>query len=90
MDETLRNAMKIVQVRTYSGYRADQEPRTFILNGKEFKVDEVLSSYYRYDIRKGRLYRGYRVKADDGRTYELVHDEAEDRWHLKEILMESS
>jgi len=66
MDETLRNAMKIVQVRTYSGCRADQEPRTFILNGKEFKVDEVLSSYYRYDIRKGRLYRGYRVKADEG------------------------
>jgi len=82
MDEEL-NMMKTVQVRTYSGYRADQEPRTFILDGKEFKVEEILGQYYEYDIRDGRPYRRYKVKADDGKMYELIHDEQEDRWCLK-------
>ena len=32
--------MELVEVKAYSGYKADQKPRAFWLRGREFKVDE--------------------------------------------------
>ena len=77
--------MRTIQVRTYSGYRADQEPKAFILDGKEFKVEEILGQYYEYDTYAGKLYRRYRVKTEDGKIYELIYDDEEERWYLKNL-----
>jgi len=70
-----------VKVRAYSGYKADQEPRSFALEGKEIGV-EVLASYLRQDAEDGRLYAVYRVRGDDGRVYELWLDLGEEEWYL--------
>jgi len=75
--------MKTVRVKTYAGYRANQEPRAFTLDGKEFKVEEILGQYYEYDIHDDKLYRRYRVKTEDEDIYELIYDEEEERWYLK-------
>lgn len=77
--------MKPVEVKAYSGYRAEEEPRSFIMEGREFKVKEVLRLYYEYDPRDDKLYRGYRVRAENEEVYELVYDEEEGRWYLKRI-----
>lgn len=72
--------MRPVRVRTYSGYKADQEPKAFELEGREIAV-EVLGSQLKLEAESGRVYAVYRVRGDNGRIYELWMDEEGD-WYL--------
>ena len=66
-------------VECYAGYKADERPLLFRANeenARTFQVMEVLDQWY------GVGYRCFKVKADDGNTYVLRHDEMEDVWVL--------
>jgi hypothetical protein len=67
--------MKIV-VECYAGYRGDQEPRAFTIGSQRL---EVLSVEDRWN---GPDYRYFRVRASDGDTYVLRHDEGAEAWTL--------
>jgi hypothetical protein len=65
-----------VQVECYAGYRGDERPVRFVLNGHPYEVTSVEDRWYS----PGAAY--FRVIASDGNRYILRHDEAQDAWSL--------
>jgi hypothetical protein len=66
--------MGAIEVECYAGYRGEQEPRTVVVDGRRLLVREVLSQA------RGTAGRHFRVRCDDGREYELFHDDATGAW----------
>jgi hypothetical protein len=67
----------LVEVETYSGYKADERPRRMVLNGRAYDVVEVEDRWYS----PGDTY--FRVLASDGNRYVVRHREASDEWSLE-------
>lgn len=68
-----------LHVECYSGYKAEERPlrfRSHKRNSRTFEVDAVLDQWY------GMGYRCFKVRADDGNTYILRHNEKDDEWVL--------
>ena len=68
-----------LHVECYSGYKAEERPLRFRSNkrnSRTFEVDAVLDQWY------GMGYRCFKVRADDGNTYILRHNEKDDEWVL--------
>ena len=66
-----------ISVESYSGFKADERPLRFVLNGREYEVKEVDDRWYSPEA----IY--FRVVASDGNRYVLRHDEAADAWSLE-------
>jgi hypothetical protein len=66
-----------IMVESYSGYKADERPVRFVLNGREYEVSEVEDRWYSPDA----IY--FRLVASDGNRYVLRHDEAANVWTLE-------
>ena len=67
----------VIRVESYAGYRADQRPVRFVLNGRCYEVIEVEDRWYSPEA----IY--FRVAASDGNRYVLCHDERRDEWSLE-------
>ncbi|WP_459816184.1 hypothetical protein [Geotalea toluenoxydans] len=65
-----------VTIQTYSGYKADERPSSFILGEQTFRVMEILDRWYGVDANY------FKVAADDSRVYLLRHDLNADQWEL--------
>ncbi len=66
-----------VEVDCYSGYKADERPVRFRLDGHEYLVEELLDQWY------GQNDVFFKVRADDGNLYILSHASSPaGRWHL--------
>jgi len=65
-----------IRVECYSGYRADERPLRFVLQGHDYAVTELDGQWYS----PGATY--FRVRANDGNFYVLRHDHGQDRWTL--------
>ncbi len=65
-----------LRVECYAGFRGEQEPRSFLLGERRLAVREIVDRW----IEPGR--RWFKVKADDGDTYILRHDESDGTWEL--------
>lgn len=68
-----------LRVECYAGYKADERPVRFRSDAKDartFEVVEILDQWY------GSGYLCFRVRADDGNTYILRHNENDDQWIL--------
>jgi len=70
--------MKRVKVTAYSGYRAEEKPRKFELEGREITVKEIL---YEWRDEEGW---GFVVIGDDEKKYRLKFYEKEDCWSIEE------
>jgi hypothetical protein len=66
-----------IDVKCYSGYKADEQPLRFVLNGREYEVREVEDRWYSPQATY------FRVVASDANRYVLRHDEAADVWSLE-------
>lgn len=66
----------LIKVETYSGYKADERPRSFAIRDRVLKVEECLDRWY------GEGYAYFKVSADDGYTYIIRHDKSIDQWEL--------
>lgn len=62
----------------YSGYRAEQEPRRIVVDGRAIEVAEILDRWLAPD------HRYFKVLGADGRVYMLRHDTEWDEWELRE------
>lgn len=71
----------LIRVETYSGYKADERPRTFHIGKKALNVEEVLDRWYG----EGEDY--FKLRADDGCNYILKHDRSTGEWEL--VMMEA-
>jgi hypothetical protein len=69
---------KAIAVECYAGYKADERPTSFTVDGETLGVDEVLDRWYDADANY------FRVLARDGTSYLLKHDLESDSWELLE------
>jgi hypothetical protein len=67
----------VIEVQSYSGYKADERPRRLLLGGRAYDVVEVEDRWYS----PGATY--FRILASDGNRYVLRHREAGDEWSLE-------
>lgn len=68
-----------IRVYCYSGYKADERPVRFELGDRTYLVLEVLDQWY------SPTGNYFRVRADDGNAYVLLHDWSgdESQWTLE-------
>jgi len=73
-----------LRVECYSGYKAEERPVRFQLDGHDHIVEEVLDQWHSPDATY------FRVRSDDGNTYVLRHSLSpqEDAWTLESFRRE--
>ena len=72
-----------VKVECYSGYKADESPRSFFWNDIEFEIVEIIDRWheaYNKPVTKGISY--YKVKTNLVGSYMLKHELDHDCWFL--------
>lgn len=69
--------MKIVQVISYAGYKADESPRFLRLGDTLLPIAEIADRWYS----PGETF--FRVVTESGDSYLLRHVEAQDQWMLE-------
>ncbi len=67
-------------VEAYSGYKADERPAAFRLEGRRIAVREILDRWY------GEDHAYFKVSGEDGTVYIIRQDRSSDAWEL--IFME--
>ncbi|WP_019140484.1 hypothetical protein [Noviherbaspirillum massiliense] len=65
-----------LSVESGTGLHGDIEPRSFLLGGRRFSVLEICDRW----IARDHSY--FKIRADDGATYILRHDELNLEWQL--------
>jgi len=65
-----------VEMQTYSGFKADERPTGFLLNGRRYRVEEVCDQWLGPDSSY------FKVRADDQNLYIFEHRLASDEWSL--------
>ena len=68
--------MTNLKVKCYSGFKADESPKSFIIDSKEFMVEKIIDQW------RTPEYDFFRVLADDKRQYILKHEVRNDEWEL--------
>lgn len=72
-----------VTVQAYSGFKGDERPRSFELDGKKLTVLRVIKTW-REEASAGRHRKTiFRVHAHDGRQYDLALDAGAATWSLE-------
>jgi hypothetical protein len=69
-----------VSVKCYSGYLYAEQPRSFVWQESELKVESVQAAWQE----PGK--RLFTVVIHDGRLFELCYNEATDRWSAIELI----
>lgn len=66
-----------IKVQCYSGYKLNERPLAFTLNGREYRVENILDQWY------GEDYIYFKLWADDQNIYLLKYQETVDVWTLE-------
>ncbi len=74
-----------VQVKCYSGFKANERPLSFTLCGQEYSVMDIEGSWFEEDRTGGARRICFRVRADDGDLYLLSCDESNSEWVLRRV-----
>ncbi len=72
-----------VEVRCYSGFKADERPLSFTLCGRELSVMAIESGWFEEDAAEPGRRACFRVRTDDGGLYLLSRDEGSGEWTLR-------
>ncbi len=73
---------KRIEVLAYSGYRGNEAPRAFILNGEKIEIIEVLTQWVEEDLENRRRKRVFHCKDKDGYVFKIFYDEMREEWYL--------
>ena len=65
-----------VTVQTYAGYRGDERPISFSLEGRILRIMDIVDRWYDPD------HNIFKLLADDGGVYLLRYDMNADNWGL--------
>ena len=81
--KTEKPSGKAIIVHAWSGYKKDETPRSFELDGKKLTVLSV-KKRWQEETGEGRHRKTYfRVHAHDGRSYDIALDEGSGDWTLE-------
>jgi hypothetical protein len=69
-----------VKVKCYSGYLYAEEPRSFVWQENEYTIKSIQSAWQEPGKRMVRVF------TEDGKLFELCHNEADDRWSAVELV----
>ena len=64
-------------VNSYSGFKANERPLLFALDGHEYQVEQMLDQWYGPDSAY------FKVQASDGNLYILKYQQSSDEWSLE-------
>lgn len=64
-------------VNSYSGFKANERPLLFALDGHEYQVEQMLDQWYEPDAEY------FKVQASDGNLYILKYHQSSDEWSLE-------
>ncbi len=70
----------MIEVWTYSGYRGDERPTRFILNGVVYRVEEIIDRWF------GQEADYFKVKTDRGKVFILRLDRFDGMWDIETIV----
>jgi hypothetical protein len=70
-----------VQARCYSGYLYAEEPRAFVWQGKELRLESIEDAQQEPDRRL------FRAITQGSRVFELCYNETTDRWSATEFTL---
>ena len=73
-----------IKVVAYSSYQGEETPRSFIFQGKEIKISEILSMWIEESLEDKVRKRFFKVKGIDGYEYKIYYDEEKKEWFLTE------
>lgn len=71
-----------VVVETFLGYKGEETPKRFFLNGMPYQVNQIIDHWYSHECSL------FRVSADDGCRYVLRFHMEKESWEL--VMQESS
>ena len=71
-----------IRVECYSGRKADERPIKFWLEDVALFIESIVDQWQIPDAQY------FRVRADDGNTYVLRHDQEKDQWILESFRSE--
>ena len=74
VDGTMRTPQ--VRVEAYAGYKGEETPRSFTLDGVRLQVEEILQRWYT------ETHSCFRVRTSDRQRYVLRYHLDEGRWEL--------
>lgn len=66
----------MIKVSAYSGYKVNERPLSFVLDGQNYIVKKILEQWYEED---GNYFR---VMADDMHRYKLKWDRRSHSWFI--------
>ena len=70
----------VIKVTAYSGYKVNERPLHFVLEGRRVDVEEVQDRWY------GRDDDFFKVLGNDGRVYLIKWNRALDAWGLEKVM----
>ena len=71
---------KQIEVVAYSGYKANERPISFVLDGCERDIENIIDRWY------GVEHDYFKVVADDGKIYLLRWQRYQDLWFLIKVM----
>ncbi|MHB9112230.1 MAG: DUF6504 family protein [Thermoleophilia bacterium] len=83
-----QKAGKPITVHAYSGFKKDEKPRAFELNGKRLTVLSVKKTWQEESEHGRHRKTFFRVHAHNGRTYDIAIDAGTGEWTLEPELRE--
>ena len=72
-----------VEVTAYAGYRGEERPVSFVLEGEKIGISEIISRWVEEGTEEKKQRRFFRVKGEDGFTYLLSYLEQTGEWDLE-------
>lgn len=73
-------ADKRIEVLAYAGYRGEETPRAFFLDGERIEILEIVERWVEEGLAPRGRRRCFRVKGSDRRSHILCYAEAEQAW----------
>jgi hypothetical protein len=73
-----------IDVVCYAGYKAEERPRSFLLEGARVEVASIVREWVEEGPGDRKRKRFFKVRGSDGFMYALYYDEGVSAWFLAE------
>jgi hypothetical protein len=72
-----------IDVSTYSGFKADERPMSFIWRGRTYRIQKIIDRWYEGGLKPGAPALSYfKIRADDGSDYLIRSNSLFDGWAI--------